>query len=154
MLAVGLVAIATIGCATIECRAAPATAVIRIAHISGGDVPIVTRLQLYEDGLVELQEIGHRKRCARDDTALIERIRSATSIPAFTEEVSAIAADRAKYAPADWEQLIVEVDGQERFWIAIEKEPPGIIGVLEKVDYAFRKSFGSAYRVSLARGSG
>jgi hypothetical protein len=145
----GVLAILVLGCSANKCGSIPRNPVVRLIHLSGGDGPSVTSLAVYENGTLEMQHLGRRSHCARSDSNFVARLQAIMQSAAFSTAVSTISADRDRSAPSDYEQVIVQFQGSE-FRIAVELEPPGLLPFFRELDGAFKRSFGSRYRLSLA----
>ena len=132
-------------CSTARCRPGGHLPVVRLMHLTAGDGPFITNLAVYDDGSLELQTLGLRKRCARD-TQAVGRLLDLSRSKAFSFEASALKAFDA--APAESEQVAVGLPGSS-FSVAIDQEPAAVAQFLSEADAIFRRAFGSRYDISL-----
>lgn len=135
------------GCSIARCGPSSHLRVVLIGHFTAGDGPFLTKLTVYDDGVLELKSGFGKRRCHRD-TQAAGQLLNLTRSAAFSSEVSALNADSFHTAPPESEQVEVMVSGMD-FFVAIDREPPTVTKFLKEADEIFRRAFGSQYDISL-----
>lgn len=87
-----MVACTTLACSGLDCRRAVTSvddSILELAYFAESDAPTVTVLRIYESGVLELEPVGLRRRCARPPEETRRELLQLISSPSFVRRVEA-----------------------------------------------------------------
>ena len=131
-----------------SCASAPCPApseqrrIVQVNHVSGGDAPTINSLEVYESGLLRLNNVGSLVRCSTASAAELSEI-SSLADPALLEEVEW---NIGGVHDAEWAQIFA--DGAE-VRILLERPPQETVPLLHALDALFEEHFGRRYDMVL-----
>ncbi len=120
------------------------TVVLRVAHLSESDAPIVYLLEMFEGGTVRLEKVGLRAYCTSIPSTEIEEIRSLLHSTTLDEIgwSEAIGLHR--------EEVHIRA-GEAEVRLVLEEAPAELLVLFRAVDQTFSDRFGSRYDMPLIR---
>lgn len=130
------------GCASLACSSGDTEPVIRVAHLSGGDGPIIYLLQVSQGGQARLEKVGFRNYCRRVSRQELESLRGVVEHTAFEEIASSPGTGLHE------EEAHVFADGVE-VRVVLPDPPKDLVRLFEALDALFREHFGWRYDMPL-----
>lgn len=135
--------LSNVGCASVTCSSSDAEPpLIRVAHLSGGDGPVIHLLQVSQAGQARLEKVGFRDYCRRVSRDELEAVRSLVERTAF-EEIA--------WSPGTGlhqEEAHVFAQGVE-VRVVLPDPPEDLVPLFETLDDVFDEHFGWRYNMPL-----
>lgn len=130
-------------CSSLRCAVLPpyGDPLIEVAYISEGDGPTMTLLSVYSHGLLELEPVGLRRRCAwsrQTDFAMLKREVSSTIV------IETLRSPSSPLQSIHAEMVSIRLDGP-RVTVETSQIPSELGSLLGIVDKLFFDAFGGSY---------
>jgi len=144
---VATVAVVT-GCATCPRSGRQGALLLEVAHVEGGEGPLIDQLRVYESGVLELEHVGEATRCAPADSAPVSELRAYLISEQFTQLARQLTTQGRRCC--DREEAAVRYGGNA-FFVAIDEIPEGLRPLFTTLDALYRDAFGRAYSMPFIR---